>query len=66
MDLVEKYLGEIHGRGMGHVIKVKDKKGLKALLKSRNIKFGDTSAGITVGDDDWDEVEEYMARKGII
>ena len=75
MDLIEKYLGEgeeeekideVLGRGMAHVIKVKDKKALIKMLKKRNIKYTKTGSGdIAVGDDDFDEVEEYMARMEI-
>ena len=65
----EEYLNkidEVLGRGMAHVIKVKDKKTLEDLLKSRKIRFTTSKTGdIVVGEDDFDEVEEYMARKGI-
>lgn len=66
-DLIEKYLGEVHGRGMGHVLdKVKgnDTKKLEQYLKSKKIRYSkDKSGNVVVGDDDFDEVEEFMIRK---
>jgi len=70
-NLIEKYLGEekideIMGRGMAHVVKVKDTKGFMAELKKRNIRFSKTKSGdIAVGDDDFDEVEEFYWKFGM-
>ena len=63
----EEDVNEIHGRGQAHVlnkVKGKDKDKLKKFLKMKKIRFGEDNKGnITIGDDDFDDVEEFMVRK---
>jgi hypothetical protein len=61
-DLVEKYLGEAMGRGMLRALPTRNPGKLEKLLKKNKIKFKKIKDQIMVGDDDFDDAEELMAR----
>jgi hypothetical protein len=67
MTLIDKYLGESEldeamGRGHMRPLVTRNAKKLAALLKKKNITFAMVKGQVHVGDDDWDDAEELMAR----
>jgi len=64
-NLIEKYLGEAHGRGMMRKVTTRNPSKLASILKKSGIKFNKSSNGIMVGDDDYEDVEELMAKNNL-
>lgn len=64
-NLIEKYLGEAMGRGMMKAINVKDTNKLEKILKAKKIKYSKANGKIMVGDDDYDDAEEFAARNNL-
>ena len=60
-------IDEIHGRGMAGRITVamKDRKKAENILKKKGIRHSYKNGAIIVGDDDFDDAEEALARAGI-
>lgn len=65
-NLIDKYLGEALGRGMLKLVHTKNPTKLISLLNKKGIKYTKMAKGIMVGDDDYDDVEELMARNNLL
>lgn len=58
----ENAVDEALGRGMMKAMPTRNPKKLEKILKKHGIKYSLNKGQIMVGDDDWDDVEELMAR----
>ena len=61
-EYIKDQVNEAMGRGHMRVMPTRDVNKLEKLLKKHKIKYVMYKGKVMVGDDDWDDVEELMAR----
>ena len=67
IDRIDMLIQEVHGRGMGQLLKVTDGDKARTLLKKKGIKWSMAKDGsMVVGDDDFDTAEEALLRANIL